>query len=225
MQFQKIIEIIIISCIILCIIAIIYLLAKYILWYIYYDQFTNSGQYLVLKKYNDTEKAQQLLTAIDNSLLKLIESYNLKYKYLDTIHNLTKKQRLLLYIKKQLNKTYSSKSLQENFPTTPGHEVSYNANKGQIISICLRNYNDPTKFHDLNDLIFVAIHELSHSCNESYGHDTKFWKVFRILLEVASEYNIYTHINYQENKSNYCSMHITYNPVFDKSLDDIYYFK
>jgi predicted metal-dependent hydrolase len=134
-------------------------------------------------------------------------------------------KKLLKTIKYKLNKTYRSNSLQENFPSVVGKEVSYNVNKGEVISICLRNYNNPDEFHDLNDLIFVTIHEIAHSCNESYGHDKKFWKIFRILLEVAVENNIYKNINYQNNFSQYCSMKITYNPIFDKSLDDISYFQ
>jgi hypothetical protein len=124
-----------------------------------------------------------------------------------------------------LNKTYKSSSLKENFPKVAGSEVSYNLNKGQIISLCLRNYNDPNKFHDINDLMFVAIHEVSHSCNLSYGHDTKFWKVFRILLEVAVETNLYQNTHYQAMNKNYCSMEISYNPMFDNSLHDENYFK
>lgn len=187
--------------------------------------FINYNNYQILKDYNHKDTAVELLSNIDQYMIKLLYSFNTKYKNIDDLNICDKQKELLKTIKYKLNKTYKSNSLQENFPTTIGKDVSYNVNKGDIISICLRNYNNPDEFHDLNDLIFVTIHELAHSCNESYGHDKKFWKIFRILLEVAVEYNLYKNINYRDNLTNYCSMKITYNPIFDKSLDDISYFQ
>ena len=189
------------------------------------EHFSNGGFFSVLKKYDNKDHAQELLKSIDSNLLQLIDNFNLKYSNIESMNILKSKKKLLLYIKDKLNNTYQSSSLSENFPTVVGKEVSYNINKGETISICLRDYNEPEKFHEFNDLMFVSIHELAHSCNESYGHDKKFWKVFRILLEVAIENNLYKNINYKNQHKNYCSMRISYNPVFDKSLDDISYFR
>jgi predicted metal-dependent hydrolase len=190
-----------------------------------YDNFLNRDSFTVLKKYNNTDYARSILQTIDITLLQLIDGFNNKYSNIDSLDMPDKKKIFIKEIKKKLNKTYRSSSLQENFPKKAGLEVSYNVNKGQVISLCLRDYNNPDKFHDVNDLIFVAIHEVAHSCNNSYGHDTKFWKVFRTLLEVAVENNLYSNVNYQSQKKNYCSMDITYNPLFDNSMNDTNYFK
>lgn len=184
-----------------------------------------ANNFQIINHYNNKEYAHQLLMDIDKNIIKLINAFNSKYTNISNINICKKQKKLLTSIKHKLNKTYKSSSLQENFPTIVAKEVSYNVDKGKIISICLRNYENPDTFHNLNELMFVAIHEIAHSCNESYGHDTKFWKVFRILLEVAVENNIYTNINYQKQVKNYCSMSISYNPIFDRSLDDIEYFK
>jgi hypothetical protein len=209
-----------------------HLTVKYITPYIFrsiirffnYDSFINYNNYQILKKYNNKDKAAYLLSNIDKNMNKLIDEFNIKYDDINQLNVCDKQKKLLKTIKYKLNKTYRSNSLQENFPTIVGKDVSYNVNKGEIISICLRNYNNPDEFHEFNDLLFVTIHEIAHSCNESYGHDKKFWKIFRILLEVAVEQNLYQNVNYQRQPNNYCSMKITYNPIFDRSLDDISYF-
>ena len=207
------------------IILIYYIISNFIKYIIYSDSFINYNNYQIIKKYNHKDKAYELLSNIDQNVYKLINAFNIKYSNISDLNVCNKQKKLLETIKYKLNKTYRSNSLQENFPTIVGKDVSYNVNKGEVISICLRNYNNPDEFHDFNDLIFVTIHEIAHSCNESYGHDRKFWKIFRILLEVAVKNNIYNNINYQKQSTHYCSMKITYNPVFDRSLDDISYFQ
>lgn len=189
------------------------------------ESFSNRSLFSVLKKYDNKDNAKNILQTIDRNILQLIYEFNKRYSNINSLNTSHKKKKLLKYIKHKLNRTYKSSSLQENFPKIAGKEVSYNVDKGNVISLCLRHYDDPNKFHDINDLMFVAIHEVAHSCNESYGHDTKFWKVFRILLEVAVENNLYKNINYQDNKTKYCSMDISYNPIFDVSLNDEHYFR
>ena len=189
------------------------------------EQFINYQNYQILKKFNHKDKASSLLSNIDQNMNEMIEAFNTKYNNVSDLNVCNDQKKLLKTVKYKLNKTYKSNSLQENFPSVVGKDVSYNVNKGEVISICLRNYNNPDEFHEFNDLLFVTIHEIAHSCNESYGHDRKFWKIFRILLEVAVENNLYKNINYQRESTNYCSMKITYNPIFDRSLDDIEYFK
>ena len=199
-------------------------LILYLIFHKHFESFSN-GNFYTIKRFSNNENAKFLLLEIDKNLIKLIQAFNTKYVDIPSLNMCDEQKNLLSNIKKKLNKTYKSNSLQENYPTVIGKEVSYNVDKGDIISICLRNYDNPDKFHKMNDLMFVSIHELSHSCNESYGHDKKFWKIFRILLEVAIEDNIYNNINYQERPKKYCSMSISYSPIFDKSLDDTEYFK
>ena len=212
---------------------IIVLILGLIIYFLYYlikpflpsEQFINYQNYQILKKFNHKDKASSLLSNIDQNINEIINAFNTKYSNISDLNVCNDQKKLLDTVKRKLNKTYKSNSLQENFPTVVGKDVSYNINKGEVISICLRNYNNPDEFHEFNDLLFVTIHEIAHSCNESYGHDRKFWKIFRILLEVAIENNLYKNINYQRESTNYCSMKITYNPIFDRSLDDIEYFK
>ena len=194
---------------------------------LYLDSFLdyniNGKIYQVLDN-NNSENAANILSKIDDKLTNLINFIIKKYQNIDNMNNIPlKKKNIIKVIIKRLRKTYNSDSLKENFPETSGKEVSYNLNKGNTISLCLRNFTNPDEFHQFNDILFVSIHELAHSCNISYGHDTSFWYIFRFLLENAIEANIYTNVNYRKNNVNYCSMKITYNPIFDKTLDDEYY--
>ena len=182
-------------------------------------------EFMVLEEKESHNIAAKMLHDVDKSILLLINHINIKYNDIDSLDCCNDKKSLLYKIKNRLNRRYKSESLRENFPSRVGIDVSYNTNKGEDISLCLRNYDNPKEFHEHNDVLFVAIHEVAHSCNESYGHDMSFWKIFRILLEEAVELKIYTNINYKKEKVNYCSMNITYNPIFDRKLDDDNYFR
>lgn len=212
-----------------CLVVVLVLFVLFLLYFaintqepfINYD--TGEKSYLVLEKKPNYENAASILNTIDNNILLLIEYFNQKYSYIHKYDNNPKNQ-MLFNIRNRLNTSYKSNSLRENFPIKKGRDVSYNVNKGEDISLCLRNYNEPAKFHDINDISFVALHELAHSCNDSYGHDTSFWKIFRIILENAIEINIFKNYNYRRDSVNYCSINITYNPIFDSLLDDCNYF-
>ena len=46
--------------------------------------------------------------------------------------------------------------------------------------LCLRD-KQTKKLHSDEILMFVALHELSHMGNDTWGHDTKFWKTFKFV--------------------------------------------
>ena len=201
-----------------------YLLSDYIILDTFINYNVNGKIYKVLDNNENSDIAAQILHKVDNNLLLLIDYINNKYQNIDTMDNINpRKKTIINKILKRLNIRYKSESLKENFPSKPGKDVSYNLNKGNIISLCLRNFTNPNEFHQFNDILFVSIHELAHSCNISYGHDLSFWYIFRFLLENAIEAGIYKNVNYRNNNVNYCSMKITYNPIYDKSLDDEIY--
>ena len=199
----------------------------------------NDKYFKVIESIANHDDAAEILYKIDNNLTKLIQFIDLKHSNLN-VNNIKdnsgsnsesnsgmviEKENFIKEIIRKLNNNYKSDSLQENIPKVPMQDVSYNINKGELMSICIRKYEDIYKFHNTNDILFVSIHELAHSCNTSYGHDKKFWKIFRFLLENAIEMKIFKNINYNKYPVKYCSMYITYNPIFDKTLDDKYYFK
>ncbi len=189
------------------------------------DYYVNEKPYKVLEDKPNREEAAKILQTIDNNIIKLIKYINLKYTDEVIAKEPKPKQIVIKDIIKRLNKTYKSKNLKENFPEIPGKDVSFNVNKGADISICLRNYDNPENFHELNQIVFVSLHEVAHSCNQSFGHDSEFWYRFRFLLQNGIECGIFKNEDYNKKNVNYCSLNITYSPILDPSLDDSVYFK
>lgn len=65
---------------------------------------------------------------------------------------------------------------------------SYTINKKKVY-LCLKDDNG--EYYNFNMLIYVSIHELSHVICDEIGHTAKFHRIFRDLLELAEQKNIY----------------------------------
>jgi hypothetical protein len=216
-----------------------------ILAYIFICYFTKSGffdktvyvkvegkNYKVLEEMKNKNNSADILNSIDKSINNIINFIDNKYtddyiNSLDSMQYGDRKKKILKQIKKRVKSTYSSDSLKENYPAKEKVDVSYNLNKGSTIALCLRNYDNPETFHEYNEILFVSLHELAHSlnCNESsfmcgntYGHDDTFWYIFKVILQDAVDIGIYSKKNYRSNPVNYCSMNITYSPLYDKTI-------
>ena len=74
-------------------------------------------------------------------------------------------------------------------PLKQGHE-SYTDNKAAI-TLCLRN-PDTRKYYKINDIMYVALHELSHIVTPTYDdHGPMFKKNFNELLKKADKVGVY----------------------------------
>lgn len=67
-------------------------------------------------------------------------------------------------------------------------DKSYTINK-QKVFLCLKDEND--EYYDMNMLIYVLLHEISHVICDEVGHTEKFAKIFEELLEKAEEMQVY----------------------------------
>jgi len=72
--------------------------------------------------------------------------------------------------------------------------------------------------HDINDLLYVAIHEIAHIGCPEIGHTLLFKKINKYLLKEAINYKIYRYDNYGKNNKEYCGIILTNN-----ILDNYYY--
>ena len=61
-------------------------------------------------------------------------------------------------------------------------------------------------------MMFVALHELGHLMTKSVGHEPEFWDNFKILLKVGIDINVYQHIDFNKNPTDYCGTKITDTP-------------
>jgi len=107
---------------------------------------------------------------------------------------------------------YQPESFVEN--DIKSSDTSYSENKGQRIVICLRDKTSaPYPLIDINTIMFVMLHEMSHLMTETIGHTPEFWANFKRALGDAIKIGIYTQTNYAQSPVNYCGMKITDSPL------------
>ena len=147
----------------------------------------------IVRDLPDYQKAVELLSTINSNILTLIKSLDNKDN--DDID--------------RLKNNYNANNLSETGKNAK--YTSYYVNKGEKISICLRNKHN-NQFEDLNTIMFVTIHELAHVMTESVGHEPEFWNNMSYLLHEAEKLGIYTHKEYSKVPVNYCGMEINSTP-------------
>ncbi len=202
-------------------IVLISLFIVFIIIYSNYNKYNNNDNFYTINGFEDKydffgdnrKFANYLLYQVHDNLTLLIDYLNKKYKNLNN-----KRIREGMY---RLNNKYKLNKLIENVPSLFNSDTSYTINKGEIIAICLRHKNQNNKFHDLNLITFVAVHELAHIFSIGYGHDDEFWENFKFLLNEAINCKIYDNTNYIEKPIEYCGMMVKYNPLFDINIKNI----
>lgn len=98
-----------------------------------------------------------------------------------------------------------------------GNETAITINK-RVIRICLENRVYPHKIYNINSIMFVLLHELSHIATDTLNHDIKFWSTFKFLLQESAACKIYIPIDYSKYPEIYCNTTISYNPLYDIRL-------
>lgn len=85
--------------------------------------------------------------------------------------------------------------------------TSYSINKGEQLVFCIRDKLN-NSIHDINTLMFVAIHELAHIVTNELQHTEKFWNNMKKLLQRAEDIGLYHYVDYRTNPVEYCGMMI-----------------
>jgi predicted metal-dependent hydrolase len=159
----------------------------------------NNNKYLV---YNDAMKNESaiLLGDVTENMFKLkdylyenIEKFPEFKPYIKQLHMNLNKERSLIY---------------ENDPNSK--LTSFSVNKGEEIAFCLRSKKNGT-MHQLNLIMYVALHEMAHIACPEIGHGTLFKQIFRFLTETAIKIGIYKLDNYEETPVEYCGMMLSSN--------------
>ena len=86
--------------------------------------------------------------------------------------------------------------------------TSYSINKGEELVFCIRD-NKKYKIHPINELLYVAIHEIAHIGCPEVGHTDLFRLINIYLLEKAIYYKLYKFIDYNKHNKKYCGMVLT----------------
>ena len=159
----------------------------------------NGNKYCVRDR-NKLQLAADKLATINIRMNELVE--HLKEKYPDREN-----------VKRLVN-GYNPRKIYETLPTS--EFTAYSENKGEKLAFCLdTEKNSKGRLIDINTLMYVALHELSHIATESIGHNDEFWTNFKFIIGEAKEINIYNPIDYKKEPSRYCGMNITDNPYYD----------
>ena len=112
-----------------------------------------------------------------------------------------------------LQKNFNPKRIVETLPTS--EYTAYSEDKGKKLAFCLQEYKNKAKLIDLNTLMFVALHEMSHLITRSIGHENEFWDNFKFLLKEANNIGLYEPQDYGKTPQDYCGMKLTDNPLID----------
>jgi len=91
---------------------------------------------------------------------------------------------------------------------TDSEFTSYSVNKGEELVFCIRD-RKKYKIHPLNELLYVAIHEIAHIGCPEVGHTEIFQLINIYLLKKAIQYKLYTYIDYSKYNKKYCGMTLT----------------
>lgn len=165
--------------------------------------FTKStdGKYHLVRNVHDKKNSAELLSNIKNRLDNLCNFLIKKYK---NNKNLQKPVH-------RLKNKFNADNIQESSPDS--QYTSYSVNKGEELHFCLRSKDEHQKLHQINTLMFVAIHELAHIMSITIGHNKEFMKNFKFLLENAVEIGVYQKVDYTKQNTDFCGMKITNTPL------------
>jgi hypothetical protein len=150
----------------------------------------------------------------------------------DAADRLARTRAKLLRLMRELNTSHPEKPLvkqiMRNFDAAPSRfsestpdasYTSYSVNKGEKVYMCLRQRNEREELVDENIITFVALHEMSHIGTHEVGHTSLFWNNFAWILKRAEEIDIYEYTNFSSHPVEYCGIHITDQPTYDKAKD------
>lgn len=159
----------------------------------------NGNKYCVRDR-SKLELAADRLAHVNNNLNKLVNHLSKKYPEKENVQRLVN--------------GYNPKKIYETLPTS--EFTAYSENKGEKLAFCLdTEKNSKGRLIDINTLMYVALHEVSHIATKSIGHNDEFWNNFKFMITEAKEINIYNPIDYKKEPARYCGMNISDNPYYD----------
>jgi hypothetical protein len=178
------------------------------------------------QKYSGTELMNGL-EPTKNNRIDVIPGSNIYYSIdpndvdvASTMRHVSEKENIQERIA-QLLRNYNPRDIFEISPMNSEGVTSYSEDKKKLI-LCLRKKETDMQgrheLHDINTVMFVVLHELSHMMNAEWDHPLGFWLLFKFMLLNAVEIGIYQPVDYSVHPILYCGLLLTYNPIFDKRM-------
>lgn len=150
----------------------------------------------------DKQEAADMLAKIRQRLDSLVKKLEKNYKKDSRVKRLTKR-----FVSHHISEVPSNSKL-----------TSYSVNKGEKIVFCLRSRDGKNTIVDINTIMFVALHELSHVMTISVGHTHEFWENFRFLLSHSIHWKLYEPVDFKSEPVPYCGTQITDTPLKESDI-------
>jgi hypothetical protein len=158
-------------------------------------KFEVDGTAVLVRDTPDKNESAKLLSELINRM------YVLKKVVVENIDNYPEYKDYINQFNENFNKNRT-----KIYETSLNSEyTSYSINKGEELVFCLRS-KSTGKLHDINLLMYVAVHELAHTACPETGHTPLFNKIFKFLLEIAIDTKVYYYEDYASNPIEYCGM-------------------
>jgi uncharacterized protein (DUF983 family) len=98
--------------------------------------------------------------------------------------------------------------------------TAYIIDKGRDYGLCMRLPNG--KMADLNDTMFVNLHEMAHLCTDYMdNHDDTFNDYFVMLLRAAIDLGLYKYVDYSKTPRPWCSIELSSTPITGAGLSPL----
>jgi hypothetical protein len=169
---------------------------------IYVISNVNKKKYLV-RNSEDKQQASDLLATMCERINTLLDHLDVNYGSEERVKRLIKK--------------FNPNNICESTPNNK--YTSYSINKGEKIVMCLRTKDGFNTIIDINTLMFVLLHEITHVMTLSIGHTKEFWSNFKYILKVSVKLNIYNKVDYSKDPEPYCGIKVTDSPLYNKSIE------
>ena len=188
---------IVVFIIILTFIFSIYMILKLEKHEVKYVKSTVDNKEYLVRDLTDKQQAANLLALLKKNMMVLVEHLygerDGKYKNHKTDIE-------------QLHERIEGVVINES--TEDSAYTSYSVNKGEQIVFCLRSKYTGT-LHDINLIMYVALHEMAHVGCKSYGHTQEFKDIFAFYTKVGIELGLYRKMNFNEDPVEYCGLIIS----------------
>lgn len=154
------------------------------------------NKFYLVRDRNDKQNACNMLARLKENIFKLTN-------YVTDNHS--EHPEMKLYVN-QLFKGIQNVIIKESSPTS--NYTSYCVNKGEELVFCLRIRKQGV-LHDMNLMMYVVIHEISHVACPEDGHTELFYKIFEFLCRLSIDIGLYEKIPFNDNPVDYCGLMIT----------------
>ena len=170
-------------------------------WFLEYRNSKNGKRYGIQEIFKDSNIALEIIAKLHSNMESFVSKLKAKYP---------KDERVI-----RLVKGFRSVEIEETTEQPGDDNTSFTINKGELMSLCIREDAHGRPFHDYNSLCFVIIHEMAHIASVSEGHNFEFIENFKFLLKEAVAMGYYTPIDYSKNPFLYCGkIKVTNNPYY-----------